>query len=175
MPRRSYAFGLGRILHSSAGERIATAIGRVDHVNATIVPFDVRGELQQAAPEGRRRSRTRGEEGEKAEERYDEKVLSAVAGTTPIAALQPRRTAKVAGRVKSVTVQPWGDTASLRVELTDDHGNLTVAFHGRRQIAGLTPGSRIVVEGTVAETRGQLAMVNPHYEFLAGPADEHGD
>ncbi len=172
MPRRTYAFGLGRILHSSTGDRIASAIGRLDHVNATIVPFDVRGELRQGRPEGRRHPRPRSDEADQAEERLDEKALSGVQGATPIGLLQPRQMAKVAGRVKSVTVQPWGDTASLRVELTDDHGNLTVAFHGRRQIAGLTPGTRIVVEGTVAETRGQLAMINPHYEFLAGPADE---
>lgn len=173
MPRRAYSFGLGRILHSSTGERIAAAIGQLDHVNATIVPFDVRGELKDLRSR-RNRPPTRANEGDLAEQKFDQKVL-AVEGTTAISALKPRQIAKVAGRVKSVTVQPWGDTASLRVELTDDHSNLTVAFHGRRQIAGLTPGSRIVVEGTVAETRGHLSMINPEYEFLVtadGPAEE---
>ncbi|HET9075406.1 MAG TPA: amino acid permease [Acidimicrobiales bacterium] len=168
MPRRAYGFGLGRILHSSTGERIATAIGQLDHVNATIVPFDVRGELRELRTPGAP-AKPPVRDGEKAEEKFDEEILAGVRGATPIGDLKPRQAAKVAGRVKSVTVQPWGDTASLRVELTDDHSNLTVAFHGRRQIAGLTPGRRIVVEGTVAESRGRLAMINPHYEFLASP------
>ena len=43
---------------------------------------------------------------------------------------------------------------------------LVVAFLGRRQIAGLIPGSRILVDGTVTERRGQLVMINPDYEFL---------
>ena len=65
-----------------------------------------------------------------------------------------------------MTVQPWGDVPSLQIQLTDDHGKLNVAFLGRRQIAGLAPGSRIVVEGTVADVRGQLTMINPEYEFV---------
>jgi hypothetical protein len=162
LPRRAYGFGLRRVLHDATGERIAAAIGRLDHVNATIVPFDVRGELRQARGDGH----SRGKELERAEEKVDEKVLAHVAGTTPIPALQARQKAKVAGRVKSVTVQPWGDTASLQVQLTDDSGTLTVAFLGRRQIPGLVPGSRIVVDGTVAEVRGRLGMINPHYEFV---------
>ena len=74
----------------------------------------------------------------------------------------------MAGRVKSLTVQPWGNVPTLQVQLTDDHGKVIVAFLGRRQIAGLSPGSRIVVDGTVTERRGQLVMINPDYEFIAG-------
>ena len=56
---------------------------------------------------------------------------------------------------------------TLQVQLTDDQGRLDVAFLGRRQIAGLIPGSRIVVDGTVTERRGQLVMINPDYEFVS--------
>jgi RecG-like helicase len=65
-----------------------------------------------------------------------------------------------------MTVQPWGDVPSLQLQLTDDHGKINVAFLGRRQIPGIAPGSRIVVEGTVADVRGQLTMINPEYEFV---------
>jgi RecG-like helicase len=75
----------------------------------------------------------------------------------------------VAGRVKSLTVQPWGNVPTLRVQLTDDQGKLDVAFLGRRQIAGLAPGCRLVVDGTVTERRGHLVMINPEYEFLPSP------
>ena len=46
LPRRSYTFGWSRLLHDSTGERIAAAVSRLEHVNATIVPFDVDGELR---------------------------------------------------------------------------------------------------------------------------------
>jgi hypothetical protein len=177
LPRRSYTYGWSRLLHNSIGERIAAAVSRLEHVNATIVPFDVEGEL---------RDRRRGEQGQSPvrpsagldlEEQIDQQVLATIVGTTPIASLQPRKRARVAGRVKSLTVQPWGDVPTLQVQLTDDYGKVVVAFLGRRQIAGLIPGSRILVDGTVTERRGQLVMINPDYEFLAvaepGTSDSH--
>ncbi len=178
MPRRSYGYGLRRVLHDSVGERIATAISRVDHVNATIVPFDVRGELKARARLAKPRRAAAGtppsNDTERAEEKLDRKVLSSVTGTVPIASLKLRQKAKVAGRIRSVTVQPWGETASLEVQLTDDHASLTVAFLGRRQIAGMTTGARVVVEGTVAEIRGGIGMINPHYDFVVETAErEH--
>jgi hypothetical protein len=176
MPRRAYGFGLKRLLHDRLGERIATAISRLDHVNATIVPFDVRGELQDLRDLRRprplasaRAAAQMDPEAVKAEEAADARAFAGVPGATPILQLHPREKAKVAGRVRSVTVKPWGDTASLQVELTDDQSSLTLVFLGRRQIPGLTTGSRIVADGTVAELRGHAAMINPHYEFLDSP------
>jgi amino acid transporter len=167
MPRRAYAFGLGRLLHDSTGERIAAAISRLDHVNATIVPFDARGELEHRQWK-RRTDRQQSRERHRVDQALaEEEAVPKVDGTVPISSLQVRQRARVAGRVKSVTVKPWGDTASLQVQLTDDHGRLVVAFLGRRQIPGMIPGSKIVVEGTVADLRGQIGMINPSYEFLA--------
>ena len=172
LPRRAYTYGWDRLLHNSVGERIAAAVSRVEHVNATIVPFDVEGELRD------RRRRDDGSptvapsEGAETEAAIDEALLSTVHGTVPIPSLKPRQRARVAGRVKSLTVQPWGNVPTLQVQLTDDQGKLVVAFLGRRQIAGLAPGSRIVVDGTVTERRSQLVMINPEYEFL--PSADHG-
>jgi amino acid transporter len=170
MPRRAYGWGLGRVLHASTGEQIATAISRIDHVNATIVPFDVGGELRDLR-EGRRHPHRH--DGDQSAEHNlpgaDKGAApsAAIAGTVPISELQARQRARVAGRVKSVTVKPWGDSASLQIQLADDNGKLFVAFLGRRQIAGLAPGSRVVVEGTVADVRGQLGMINPEYQFVS--------
>ena len=177
MPRRAYGVGLRRVLHDARGERIATAISRVDHVNATIVPFDVSGELKEMRTKRRRAAveagPAAGVETNLSERQLDEKVFKMVPDAVPISELQPRKRAKVAGRVRSVTVKPWGDTASLQVELTDDQESLTCVFLGRRQIAGLGPGSRIVVEGTVAELRGHPGMINPDYEFIGSHEDGH--
>jgi amino acid transporter len=46
LPRRSYRRVWSRFLHDATGERIATALSRLPHVNATIVPFDVDAELR---------------------------------------------------------------------------------------------------------------------------------
>ncbi len=177
MPRRSYGYGLRRVLHDSVGERIATAISRVEHVNATIVPFDVRGELRERAriAKPKRPSASHGPlaDSQRFEAALAEQGAPGADGIVPISQLKIRQKARVAGRVRKVTVQPWGETASLEVQLSDDHANLTIAFLGRRQIAGLTTGSRIVVDGTVANVRGSLGMINPQYEFLAD-ATEHG-
>jgi amino acid transporter len=170
LPRRSYTFGWSRLLHNSLGERIAAAVSRLEHVNATIVPFDVDAELRDRRRRDDDPRLAHQSEGMDIEERLGRQTLANVVGTTPIPALLPRQRARVAGRVKSLTVQPWGDVPTLQVQLTDDQGKLIVAFLGRRQIAGLIPGSRIVVDGTVTERRGQLVMINPDYEFL--PAAE---
>jgi hypothetical protein len=164
LPRRSYGLW-SRILHDNTAERLSTAVSRLDHVNATIVPFDVDGELRERERERSAPVRVPPSHGQKVEAEIDERSLH-VPGTTPIPALHPRQRARIAGRVKSMTVQPWGDVPSLQVQLTDDQGKINVAFLGRRQIAGIAPGSRIVVEGTVADVRGQLTMINPQYEFI---------
>jgi hypothetical protein len=168
LPRRSYTYAWSRLLHDSTGERVAAAVSRLEHVNATIVPFDVEGELRDRR-RGQKNAPVAPTDSEETEAHLDELALSTISGTTPISALQPRQRARVAGRVRSITVQPWGNVPTLQVQLTDDQGKLVVAFLGRRQIAGLVPGSRIVVDGTVTDRRGQLVMINPDYEFVAGP------
>ena len=165
MPRRIYGTFYSRLLHDRTADRLSSAVSRLEHVNATIVPFDVNGELKELEHRTSGPVRVPQSHADKVESELDQKAIH-VPGTTPIPSLRPRQRARVAGRVKSITVQPWGDVPSLQIQLTDDHGKLNVAFLGRRQIAGIAPGSRIVVEGTVADVRGQLTMINPEYEFI---------
>jgi hypothetical protein len=35
----------------------------------------------------------------------------------------------------------------------------------------MSTGARVVVEGTVAEIRGTIGMINPHYEFVVEASD----
>ena len=58
LPRRGYSPLLGRLLHDRTADRIASAVSRIPHAAATIVPFDVRSRLEeihdrQAAASGR--------------------------------------------------------------------------------------------------------------------------
>ena len=89
------------------------------------------------------------------------------AGVVPIGDVEWREPVKVAGRVKAMRVQPWSEKIqSLELTLVDGTGGLTVVFLGRRKIGGIKLGARIVVEGTVAETRNQLALLNPAYQLI---------
>jgi len=58
--------------------------------------------------------------------------------------------------------------ATLEATLVDDTGGITVIFVGRQQIAGLRLGAHVEAEGTVIESRGHLALMNPEYSLLAG-------
>ena len=90
-------------------------------------------------------------------------------GTTPISEAQWRRRVRVAGRVKSVRVQPRAGTSNLECVLADDTGRLLLVFQGRRRIPGIQPGARLVVEGMVGDWARRQAILNPDYELIAGP------
>jgi RecG-like helicase len=59
--------------------------------------------------------------------------------------------------------------AALELTVIDDTGALLIVFFGRRQIAGVSTGTRLVIEGMVGEHRGTMAMLNPVYEIQADP------
>ncbi len=102
LPRRSYGRAWRRILHDQTADRIVDIVSQLSHVNATIVPFLVAPGIERASaarlPEppptdpGRR---TAG--GPEA----DRSAFSSLPGVTPIAELQWRTPARVAGRVKT--------------------------------------------------------------------------
>lgn len=88
-------------------------------------------------------------------------------GAIPVAEATYRQRARIAGRVRSMRIQPWGGAATLECTLVDNTGGIVVVFLGRRRVAGIECGSELVVEGMVGETRGKLAMLNPDYWLLA--------
>jgi RecG-like helicase len=104
--------------------------------------------------------------GEESEEVVDRRLIGDIPDTTPIGAIRARRRVRVAGRVSSVTVQPWGSVPTLECELRDDSGRVMIAFLGRRQVGGVIPGARLLITGMASERRGRLVMINPDYDFL---------
>ena len=142
-------------------------VSQVSHVNATIVPFLVapgiehENELIEEAASYVRKPppSTSG-----AKRRAD----PTVPGTTAISEIQWRSRVRVAGRVKTIRVQPSGQDQSLECTLVDHSGHaVTLVFLGRRSIAGIHSGTLLVAEGTVGKHRNKLAMVNPLYEILS--------
>jgi hypothetical protein len=89
---------------------------------------------------------------------------------TPIAQLQWRSPARVAGRVKTLRVQPWADVPTLECVLVDGSGEaITLVFLGRRSIPGIRSGTQMVAEARVGKHQGKLAMINPIYELISVP------
>jgi hypothetical protein len=170
LPRRSYGKALRRILHDQTADYIVDYVSQLSHVNATIVPFLVAPGIERheaivaaVATSQRRETRKNG-----ALPPLSTIPLPTIDGVTPIAALQWRRNALVAGRVKTLRVQPWSGVPTLECVLADNSGeSITLVFLGRRSIPGIGSGTLLSVEATVGKHHGQLAMINPLYEILS--------
>jgi hypothetical protein len=91
-------------------------------------------------------------------------------GTVPIAEMAPRQETTVAGEITCVSVVPHPNGAPwLEATVTDGTGLLTVRWTGRRSIAGVKPGQRLLLRGRGTPKRGggRLVVYNPRYELLA--------
>ena len=78
----------------------------------------------------------------------------------------------MAGRIRSVRVQPRAGTANLECVLGDDTGKLLLVFQGRRRIPGIQPGALLLVHGMVGDWARRQAILNPDYELMAGPESD---
>jgi RecG-like helicase len=78
----------------------------------------------------------------------------------------PRELAKVAGEVQTVRIVPRAGSPSLEVTVSDGRGQVVGVFFGRRKIAGITPGRRLIMEGMAARQGGRTYIYNPAYELL---------
>jgi amino acid transporter len=98
----------------------------------------------------------------------DDALARRAGDTVPISEVRARHRVKVAGRVKSVRVQPRAGTSNLECVLSDGTGGLLLVFQGRPKIAGIEPGARLVAEGMVGAWGRRPAMLNPSFELVAG-------
>jgi hypothetical protein len=202
LPRRAFHF-TSRLLHDHTADKIATAVSRLPHVAAMIVPFDVVEaieEMQEASGEGAHGGKANtGTAGAKtgnataaratrrtkkmlldAECQVDEDQPATGASTEarspiPVRDVRWRNRATLEGRIRSVYVGPVSGSPALEAELYDETGGITLVFLGRRMIPGIEPGAKIRVEGMVGETEGYLAMTNPSYRLLPREGEDEGE
>jgi amino acid transporter len=203
LPRRTFAMGWQRLLHDRTADKIAAVVSQVPHVSATIVPYRVskswaeRGRSYrrlveraaaraagpadaapatdgtQAAPGTQPARAAAGGRGG-ALSPADQALARRATGTRPIGEAAFRERVRVAGRVKSVRVQPRAGTSNLECVLADQSGGILLVFQGRPRIPGIEPGARLVAEGMVGAWGRRLAILNPDYELVGGLArDEH--
>ena len=81
---------------------------------------------------------------------------------------QPRREVSLVGEITSVRIVPRAGAPSLEASISDGTGSLVAVWTGRRKIAGIGPGKRLVISGRGAPIApgGRLLFYNPRYELL---------
>lgn len=87
------------------------------------------------------------------------------AGCTPIARCADRELVTVSGTLRAVTLRPRAGVPALEAELFDGSDALDVVWLGRRSIAGIEPGRRLVATGRLGHARGRRVLFNPRYEL----------
>ncbi len=193
LPRRGFATGWHRLLHDGTADRIAAGVAQLQHVSATVVPYQLTGgwfskhRSRDGAPTtdepagagaGPRANRSLERAARRAAERqatvssFEKAAFGGhAAATTPIGQVEWRQRVRIAGRVKSVRTQPRAGNANLECVLADGTGKILLVFQGRRQIAGIEPGARLVVEGMVGDWARRQAILNPAYELVQASSD----
>lgn len=173
LPRRTYAGALGRLLHDRTADRIARVVSRIPNAVATIVPFDVEAELAAVSANHRptvvrRHARPDGQRDVVTAYRAPEPPADA----DPIGQLRRGEYADVAGRIRAVKVAALADSPLYTCEVMDSTGVLTAVFYGRRSVPGLTPGTRIRLQGRPRRQDGRLVIANPRYRLIGPDGDD---
>ena len=88
-----------------------------------------------------------------------------VARCQEIDRLRDREVVTVYGHVKNVSLAPRAGTPTLEAALYDGSGMVTLVWLGRRKIAGIKPGVRLVAYGRVSCQDGRRLIYNPRYEL----------
>jgi hypothetical protein len=165
LPRREYNRFWHRLLHDRSADTMAAVIGELPHANVTIVPFHLGENRTRPAPTPARAPRKRARA--RAEPATSTPDVT-VEGAVPIGSVTERQRVRIAGRVHALRVQPWSGQPTLECTIVDGTGRITVVFLGRRRIAGIEPGARLVVDGMVGTRAGQQVILNPDYRLLPG-------
>jgi hypothetical protein len=159
LPDRKYKGLWGKLLHDRTADAIERDVSKLAHANVTTIPFHFDGHRSErevvAPPLAPLAVASNGHA-----------PPPALDGQLAIAQVQWRQRVVVEGRVRSLRVRPLADVPSLELVLTDGSGSLSVVFHGRREIPGITVGTQLRVTGTAVDHHGRLAILNPLYTLL---------
>ncbi len=80
--------------------------------------------------------------------------------------LEPRKVARVTGRIIAVQVEPADAAPRVVARIGDGTGFVHAVFMGRRHVPGVVPGRVLDIEGRVCETTAEPRIYNPRYELL---------
>ena len=77
-----------------------------------------------------------------------------------------REPVRLRGTLKTVTLRPRGGVPALEAELFDGSDSLILVWLGRREIAAISPGRSLEVEGRIGKHGGDRIIYNPRYTLL---------
>jgi hypothetical protein len=173
LPDRKYKGIWHRVLHDKTADAILEEVSRLPHANVTTVPFHLdqidEPKVDLAAIVGPRSgTRNAPAKGNVPPLPVPDRDLGTgvMPGCTPIGDVRWRSKVTLAGRVRSMRVAPQHDAPTLEIVLVDSTGGISVVFLGRRGIAGVDVGTKVLVEGTVGVHKARLALLNPKYQLL---------
>ena len=173
LPRRSFNSRLARLLHDRTADSIASAVSTVPHVSATIVPFNLNDVAKVLKAEQRNEEKHEHKQEKEVEALPIDVRLAQRAGNAEhISEATYRRRTRIAGKIRSVTVQSGEAASNLECTISDGTGSLLLVFQGRPSVPGIEAGARLVVEGMVGSWDSELAILNPDYELIAGASEE---
>lgn len=98
-------------------------------------------------------------------EAVDEQAVAHRRGGTLAVNTRPRSRAQVSGVLRAVTYRPQGKVPALVAELYDGSGSIDLVWLGRRDVAGIQPGRRVVASGMVSPGPRRNTIYNPRYEL----------
>jgi hypothetical protein len=84
-----------------------------------------------------------------------------------IADCADRTPVRLRGTLRTVTLRPRGGVPALEAELFDGSDALVLVWLGRREIAAITPGRSVEVEGRIGRHGRDRIIYNPRYTLLA--------
>ena len=83
-----------------------------------------------------------------------------------IAECTDRTPVRLRGTLKTVTLRPRGGVPALEAELFDGSDSLVLVWLGRREIAAISPGRSLEVQGRIGRHDGDRIIYNPRYTLL---------
>jgi hypothetical protein len=83
-----------------------------------------------------------------------------------IADCDDRTPVRLRGTLKTVTLRPRGGVPALYAELFDGSDSLILVWLGRREIAAISPGRSLEVQGRIGRHAGDRVLYNPRYTLL---------
>jgi hypothetical protein len=88
-------------------------------------------------------------------------------GVAPLDQLPLRVPVRFGGEITSVRIVPRAGAPALEVTINDGRGSVTAVFLGRRKIAAMSPGRRLIAEGVPVARGPDRLVYNPWYRFIA--------
>ncbi|MEY2456007.1 MAG: hypothetical protein QOK06_1101, partial [Acidimicrobiaceae bacterium] len=172
LPDRRYRGLWHRVLHDRTAEAIAEQVSRLAHANVTRVPYHLGTKVRlkevptRTPPTAPRHEGSSWVPPEPADGDSGGRPFVPREGCVAIGSIQWRDRVDISGTVRSTRIQPKGGVPTLECVIADETGSISIVFLGRRQVAGIEPGTRLVARGMAGSHFDRLAILNPEYELL---------